>query len=107
MKAVLLSLALLGPQLTTPVSARVPELNVEAICKTRSAEARLARMHETRSVAECVSDENSAKLELNTVWGSTSRSIRNQCQSDEIAIGMRGYLDLLVCTYIKNDTKRR
>jgi hypothetical protein len=105
MTVALLSLAVLGAQLTTPASGRVPELKVDALCKARSADAKLMRMVESRSVEECVSDENDAKRELNTVWGSTSESIRNQCESDGIALGTRGYLDLLTCIQIANDTK--
>ena len=95
MKVALLSVAVLGAQLTTPASDRMPQLNVDALCKARSADARLMRMAESRSVAECVSDESDAKRELDTVWGSTSRSIRNECESDGIALGTRGYLDIL------------
>ncbi len=36
MKIALLSMALLGGQLATPVSDRVPALNVEALCKATS-----------------------------------------------------------------------
>jgi hypothetical protein len=98
-------LAVLGAQLTTPASGRVPELKVEALCKARSADAKLMRIAETQSVAECVSDENDAKQELNTIWGSTSQSILNQCESDGIVLGTRGYLDLLSCIEIADDTK--
>ena len=105
MKVALLSLAVFGAQLTTPASDRLPQLNVDALCKARSAEAKLMRLHESRSVAECTSDENDAKRELDTLWGSTSGSIRNQCKSDGIVLGTRGYLDLLSCIYIADDTK--
>jgi hypothetical protein len=105
MKVALLSLAVFGAQLTTPASDRLPQLNVDALCKARSAETKLMRMGESRSVAQCVSDENDAKRELNTLWGSTSGPIRNQCESDGIVLGTRGYLDLLSCIYIADDTK--
>ena len=38
MKVALLSLAIFGTELMTPVSDRVPELNVDALCKARSAD---------------------------------------------------------------------
>ena len=104
MKVGLLSLAVLGAQLTTPASDPVPELKAEAVCKARSADSKLMRMHLSQSVAECVTDENNAKQELNAIWGSTSRSILNQCESDQIVLGTRGYLDLLFCIEITNDT---
>jgi hypothetical protein len=105
MKVALLSLAVLGAQLTTPASDRLPQLNVDALCRAKSAEAKLMRASESRSVAECVDDENDAKRELNTIWGSISGSVRNQCESDAIALGTKGYLDLLCCVYILDDTK--
>ena len=105
MKAALLSLALLGAQSTTLASDRIPEVKVDALCKARSSDAKLMRLAETRTVAECVNDENDAKRELSTIWGSTSGSIRNQCQSDGNSLGTRGYLDLLACIQIANDTK--
>ena len=43
MKVALLSLALFGTELTTPISDRVPELRVEALCKARSAGYKLAK----------------------------------------------------------------
>jgi hypothetical protein len=104
MKVALLSLAVLGAQLTTPASDRLPQMNLDALCRARSAEAKLTGMVESRSVAECVDDENDAKRELNTIWGSTSGSVRNQCESDAIALGTRGYLNLLSCIYIADDT---
>jgi hypothetical protein len=105
MKVALLSLAVLGTQLTTPASDRLPQLNADALCRARSAEAKLMGMADSRSVAECVDEENDAKRELNAIWGSTSRSVRNVCESDAIALGTRGYLDLLACIYIAADTK--
>jgi hypothetical protein len=105
MKVALLLLAALGIQLTTPASDRVPELKVDAFCKARSADAKLMRMAETRSVAECVSDEKDARRELNNIWDSTPGPIRKQCKRDGIALGTKGYLDLLACIQIANDTK--
>ena len=105
MKVALLSLAVLGAQFTTLASDRVPQVNVDALCKAMSADARLMRMAVSRTVADCVSQENDAKRELDTIWGSTSGSIRNQCESDGTALGTRGYLDLLSCIYIAVDTK--
>lgn len=105
MKVALLSLAVLGAQFTTLASDRMPQVNVDALCKAMSADARLMRMAVSRTVADCVSQENDAKRELDIIWGSTSGSIRNQCERDGIALGTRGYMDLLSCIYIAVDTK--
>jgi hypothetical protein len=61
MKVALLSLAVLGAQFTTLASDRVPQVNVDALCKAMSADARLMRMAVSRTVADCVSQENDAK----------------------------------------------
>ena len=105
MKVALLSLAVFGAQLTKPASDRLPQMNVDALCRARSAEVKLTGMVESRSVAQCVDEENDAKRELNTIWGSTSGLVRNQCESDAIALGTRGYLYLLSCIYIAEDSK--
>jgi hypothetical protein len=55
MMAALLSLGLLGAQ---PVSNRMPEVKVHALCKARSADAKLMRLAETRTVAKRVNDED-------------------------------------------------
>jgi hypothetical protein len=89
----------------TPAFARVPELNVEAVCKARSADARRMQSPPDQSTAECVRDEEAAKQQLSTLWTSTSASIRTRCESDARALGMKGYLDLLACIQIAEDTK--
>jgi hypothetical protein len=96
MKAALVSLALFGTEIT-PISGHVPELKVDALCKARSAGDKLMGLPEAQSVADCVRDETAAKEKLSAVWGTTSRPIRNRCQRDAIALGIRSYLDLLTC----------
>jgi hypothetical protein len=60
---------------------------------------------EAQSVADCVRDETAAKEKLSTVWGTTSRPIRNRCQRDAVALGIRSYLDLLTCIQMTDDVK--
>jgi hypothetical protein len=67
MKVALLSLALFGTELMTPVSDRVPELNVDALCKARSADDKIMQLSVSQSVEDCVSDEKAAKQQLSTV----------------------------------------
>ena len=61
MMLAVLSVALFGVHIATPVSDRMPELNVDVLCKVRSADARLMKMAEARSVADCVRGEKDAK----------------------------------------------
>jgi hypothetical protein len=103
MKA-LLSMALCGAPLIS-ISDRLPELNVDALCKSRSAQDRMMRLPEAQSVADCIRDEKDAKQKLGAVWGSTSASIRNRCEREASALGTRGYLDLLTCLQMAGDIK--
>jgi hypothetical protein len=105
MKVAVLSLALVGAHITTPVSDRMPELNVDALCKARSAHAKLMKFTEARSVADCIRDEKAAKQQLNGIWPSTPASVRARWISESIALGTRGYLDLLTCIQIDTGTK--
>jgi hypothetical protein len=83
----------------------MPELNVQAICKARSAEATILRSIPEESVAECVRDEEDKKQQLSTLWISTSLPIRNRCESDARALGTTSYLDLLTCIQMAEDMK--
>jgi hypothetical protein len=106
MKVALLSLAVFGTELMTPVSDRVPELNVDALCKARSADDKKMQISEMESVADCLRDEKAAKQQLSTVWGSTSRPIRDRCEGEVLfSLGTRSYLDLISCIQIADDTK--
>ena len=57
MKATLLSLALLGGQVVTPVSDRVPQLNVEALCKATVADDKAMGFSESQSLSDGMRDE--------------------------------------------------
>jgi hypothetical protein len=106
MKVALLSLAVFGTELMIPVSDRVPELNVDALCKARSADDKKMQISEMESVEDCVLDEKAAKQQLSTVWGSTSRPIRDRCKGEVLfSLGTRSYLDLISCIQIADDTK--
>ncbi len=105
MRAALLTLAVIGSQLTTAIAGRLPELNVEKLCKQRSAEDKIMREPESQSVADCVREETDAKQELTKIWANTDGSIRARCEHEAIALGTRRYLDLLSCLQIADDTK--
>jgi hypothetical protein len=104
MKAAVVSLALFGTEIA-PISGHVPEMKVDALCKARSAGDKLMGLPEAQSIADCVRDETAAKEKLSAVWGTTSRSIRNRCQRDAVALGIRSYLDLLTCIQMADDVK--
>ena len=104
MKAAVVSLALFGTELA-PISGHVPELKVDALCKARSAGDRLMGLPPAQSVADCVRDETAAKEKLSSVWRTIPPPIRNRCERDSIALGIRSYLDLLACVQMADDVK--
>ena len=105
MKRALGAFAILLPLFTLPAFGGVPELNVNAVCKARSADAKMLQSPPDESTADCVRDEEAAKQQLSTLWVSTSVAIRSRCQSDARSLGTRSYLDLLSCAQLAEDTK--
>jgi hypothetical protein len=105
MKAALLTLALIGSQLTIAVSERVPDINVQKLCKSRLADDRMMREPDPQSVADCVREENEAKQELARIWAKSDSVMRGRCEDEASALGTRTYLDLLACLQIADDTK--
>jgi hypothetical protein len=92
--------------LFTPAAfAEVPEINVKAVCKARSADAKMSQVPPDQSDEDCARDEQAAKQQLGTYWASTSVSIRNRCQNDARSLNIKGYLDLLTCIQIALDLK--
>ena len=105
MKRALVLFAVLQPLLTPPAFGGVPKLSVKAVCKARSADAKMLQSPPDRSTADCVRDEEAAKQQLGTLWPSTSVPTRNRCESDARSLGMTSYLDLLACLQIAEDLK--
>ena len=113
MKRALVSFAVLLIPLTPAVFGRVPahpvgrmpSLNVEAICKARSTDARILRSTPDQSTPECIHDEEAAKQQLNSLWTSTSIHTRNECESDARSLGTTSYLDLLTCVQITEEIR--
>jgi len=105
MKRALVLFAVLQPMVTPPAFGGVPELNVKAICKARSTEAKILQSPPDQSTADCVLGEEAAKQQLGPLWTSTSVRIRNRCESDARSLGTTSYLDLFACLQIAEDTK--
>jgi hypothetical protein len=102
LRAVVL-LAVLLLLFTPPALGRMPELNVKAICESRSADAKMMHSVPLESTADCVLSEEAAKQELSILWASTSALLRNRCESDARSLGTTSYLDLLTCIQITED----
>ena len=105
MRAALLTLTVIASQLTTPVATRVPELNVEKLCKLRSEDDKIMREPKPQSVADCVREEADVKQELTKIWAETDSSIRARCEGEAVMLGTRSYLDLLACLQLAKDIR--
>lgn len=98
MKIAALSAAFLGGQLfVMPVSDRVPELKVEALCKATAADDKAMGLALAQSVADCMRDESAAQKQLNTVWSAVPIPLRDSCEGEAVAGGSQSYVDLLTC----------
>ena len=94
----------LGTQLLIQVSDHVPNLHAERTCKGRIAGFKLMRVEIHHTYEECVGDERLALQQLGPIWSSYSASIRAQCTSETIELGVNTYVDLLSCLYMTDST---
>ena len=86
-----------GTQLLTPVSDRIPKLDVEASCKGSVEADKAMGLVLPQSFDKCMSDENSALQQLEPIWSSYSAPIQSRCQGEAVAAGIASYVDLLTC----------
>jgi len=100
-----MSLVVLLLLVTPPAFAGEPEINVKAVCNTRSADAKSLQIPPDQSDEDCVRDEEAARQQLGALWASTPVSIRNRCQADARSLGTLDYFDLLSCLQIAEDLK--
>jgi hypothetical protein len=103
-RAILFSASLLV-LFVPPAFGGMPDLSVNAICKTRAADARILRSPPDQSTADCQRDETTQKQRLSAVWDSAPAPIRNRCQSDARALGITSYLDLVTCIQMAEEEK--
>lgn len=98
MKIVALSAAFLGSQLfVMPISDRVPELKVEALCKATTADDKAMGLALSQSFADCMRDESAAQKQLTTVWSTAATPLRDSCEGEAASGGSQSYVDLLTC----------
>lgn len=97
MKAALLSLALLGSNWSIPVSDRMPEMKVEALCQATTAIDKAMGLSESQSLADCMRDETTAQQQLQAIWQGSAPSVRDRCEGEASSAGAQSYVDLLTC----------
>jgi hypothetical protein len=100
-----MSLGVLLLLATPPAFAGEPEINVKAVCNTRSADAKDLQIPPDQSDGDCARDEEAARRQLGSLRASTSVSIRNRCQAEARSLGTLDYFDLLSCLQISDDLK--
>jgi hypothetical protein len=86
----------LGAQLVVQASDHLPNFNLEKACKVLSEKV-------DQGDKDCLNDEKSARQQLGSTWSSYPASIRAQCASDTVTLGMNSALDLLTCLQMKAD----
>jgi hypothetical protein len=97
MKAALLSFALLGSQPAVLISDRVPQFNVEAVCRAAVADDKANGIVLGQPFENCMRDETAAQQQLSTLWQANTGPVRDRCER-EAAIGdTPSYVDLLTC----------
>src|SRR5262245_12044623 len=86
----------LGSSLVIPVGDRVPTIDVQKSCKETAATNKAMDLDLSQSVANCLRDENAAKLQLIGVWSTYSASIRDRCEKEATIPGTgASYVDML------------
>ena len=100
MNIALLSIALisqLGSSFVIPIGDRVPVIDVERSCKEAAATNKAMDLDLSQSYANCMRDENDAKLQLTGIWSTYSTSVRDRCEKEATIPGSASYVDMLTC----------
>jgi len=93
MKAAFLALSVLGQP--SPISDRLPRLDVEALCSDVIAGDKASGL--PRDASSCVADEKAAQQQLESTWPTVPAGPRETCESLALSGGGQSYVDLLTC----------
>jgi hypothetical protein len=86
-------------QTTIPVSDRLPDFNIEGLCKATARDDAAMGLALAQPVDNCMRDETTAKQQLAAIWAQSAGPARDSCEG-EAATGLRdsqSYVDLLTC----------
>ncbi|NGX97901.1 MAG: hypothetical protein G4V63_22630 [Candidatus Afipia apatlaquensis] len=97
MIATLFSVAILAGLSVIPVSDRVPELKVKALCKATSETDKAMGLALAQSFSDCMRDETSAQKQLESLWSTTKVTVRDECEGEATSGEIQSYVDLLTC----------
>jgi hypothetical protein len=92
-------LALPGVQMTIPVSDRLPNFNIEGLCKATAADDAAMGLSVPQPVDNCMHDEMAAKEQLAPIWAQNAGAARDSCEAEAAAgpSDSQSYVDLLTC----------
>jgi hypothetical protein len=91
--------ALPGIRATIPVSDRLPDFNIEGLCKATARDDAAMGLALAQPVDNCMRDETAAKQQLAAIWAQNAGPARDSCEADA-ATGLsdsQSYVDLLTC----------
>jgi len=86
-------------QTTIPVSDRLPDFNIEGLCKATARDDAAMGLALAQPVDNCMRDETTAKQQLAAIWAQSAGPARDSCEG-EAATGLsdnQSYVDLLTC----------
>jgi len=102
MHSVLAAIVAAALPLTSPVSDKVPALDVAASCRAAAA----TGLSVGESYQSCMNDERSAREELVRDWASFAAADRSRCTTESSGGGLPSYVELLVCLQMARDAAR-
>jgi hypothetical protein len=83
--------------LLMPISDTVPKLDVAATCKDSVEADKAMGLVLPQSFDKCMSDENTARQQLEPIWASYSPAVRARCVGEATVAGEASYVDLITC----------
>jgi len=84
----------------------VPVIDVQRSCKATAATNKAMDLDLSQSVANCLRDEDAARVQLIGIWSTYSASIRDRCEEEAtITPGSASYVDLLTCMQMTDPSK--
>jgi hypothetical protein len=75
-------------------AAHIPSFHAERTCK-------VVKEDGDEAYKACLSDEKSARQQLEPIWSSYSASLRAECTSETIGLKVNSYVDLTYCLQLK------
>ena len=78
-------------------AAHIPSFHADRTCK-------VVKEDGDEAYKACLSDEKSARQQLEPIWSSYSASLRAECTSETIGLKMNSYVDLTYCLQLRADT---